>query len=32
MLFGFCSLGFVGFAGKRRSRRDLIPAFAVKLR
>jgi hypothetical protein len=32
MLLGFCSLGFVGFAGKRRSRRDLIPSFAVQLR
>ena len=28
MLFGFFSLGFVGFAGKRRSRRELIPSFA----
>jgi hypothetical protein len=28
MLLGFCGLGFIGFAGTRRSRRDLIPSFA----
>jgi hypothetical protein len=32
MLLGFCSLGFVSFAGKRRSRRDSIPSFAEQLR
>jgi hypothetical protein len=32
MLLGFCSLGFVCFAGKQRSPRDLIPSFAEKRR
>ena len=27
MRLGFASLGLVGFTGKRRSRRDLIPSF-----
>ncbi len=29
MLLGFASLGLIGVTGKRRSRRDLIPSFAV---
>ncbi len=29
MLLGFAGLGFVGFTGKSRSRRDLIPSFAA---
>ena len=29
MLLGFASLGLVGFTGKSRSRRDLIPSFAA---